>query len=96
MSDEPTRRIDDVLGLWLRNAGLESALLQRGAWERAAGEVLARHVRPVAREHGVLILEADSPKWEKQARSMTAHLLPRLDAEGLSVHRLTVRLARDS
>ncbi len=95
------RAFDEVLGVggalhgFLRAAGLEDALLQHQAWDRAAGELLAKHVRPVRRRDGVLYLEADSPKWAKQAETMTAHLLPRVQAEGLAVDRLVVRLAKE-
>lgn len=92
----PTRSINGALHGFLRKAGLEDALLQHSSWDRAAGEMLARHVRPVGRRNGALLLEADSPKWLKQAESMRAHLLPRLVAEGLDVDRLILRLASDA
>lgn len=92
----PTVGIHGALHGFLRKAGLEDALLQHASWDRAAGELLARHVRPVGRKDGALLLEADSPRWKKQAESMRAQLLPRLQAEELHVDRLIVRLAPDA
>lgn|GEM_PF-4897404 len=91
-----TRSIDGALHGFLRKAGLEDALVQHSAWDRAAGEMLARHVRPAGRRNGALLLEADSQKWLAQAEAMRAQLLPRLAAEGLEVDRLIVRLSRDA
>jgi len=87
---DEVRDVGGALHGFLRAAGLEDALLQHQAWERAAGELLARHVQPVRRRDGVLYLEADSERWAKQARTLTEHLLPRVQAEGLDVARLVV------
>ena len=88
--------VGSALHGFLRKAGLEDVLLQHSAWERAAGELLARHVRPVGRKNGALIPEADSLHWQKQALSMKAHLLPRVQAEGLDVARLVIKLSPDA
>ncbi|MCO4769335.1 MAG: DUF721 domain-containing protein [Deltaproteobacteria bacterium] len=92
----PTVGIDSALHGFLRKAGLEDALLQHAAWERAAGELLARHVRPVGRKNGALMLEADTLHWQKQALGMKARLLPRVQAEGLDVLRLVIKLSPDA
>ena len=92
----PTLPIAQVLARYLHKAGLEGALLQRQAWERAAGEHLARHVVPVDRKDGVLVLVADAVEWQRQAVEMEARLLPRLHAEGLDVHTLRIDLSPEA
>jgi hypothetical protein len=93
---DSTLRIDSALLGYLRTAGLEDALLQRATWEKAAGEHLARHVTPAGRRDGALLLDADSPRWLDEAQRMRLQLVPRLQAEGLEVDRLIVRLAPDA
>lgn len=48
-------------------------------WEEAAGQDLARHVRPVRLHGGVLVLEAASPAWATQIRYLTQDLARRVN-----------------
>lgn len=48
-------------------------------WQEAAGDDLARHVRPVRLHGGVLVLEASSSGWATQVRYLTADLARRLN-----------------
>ncbi len=89
----PTRPLGTVLDGYLKKAGLDGALSHRAAWAQAAGELIAEHVVSTGLRGWTLQLEADSPHWMRQAQSLEAQLVPRLQAAGLQVTRLTVRLS---
>jgi predicted nucleic acid-binding Zn ribbon protein len=57
-------------------------------WLEAAGEDLARHVRPVRLHGGVLLLEADSAAWATQVRYLSGDLARRVN-EVLQAERVT-------
>lgn len=61
-------------------------------WEKAAGQDLARHVRPVRLHGGVLVLEAASPAWATQIRYLTADLARRVNEELGADHVTHVRV----
>ena len=92
----PTRPLGAVLDGFLQKAGLDGALLHQAAWSRAAGAVLAANVRSLGVDGWTLKLEADSQQWLEQVESMRGALLPRLQAEGLQVTHLTVRLTDEA
>lgn len=92
----PTRGLGTVLDGYLKKAGLDGALAHQGAWTKAAGEVMAGHVRSLGVHGWTLRLEADSPHWKAQVEAMEAQLIPRLRAQGLEVTRLAVKLTGEA
>ena len=66
-----------------------------GRWEEAVGEDLARQVRPVRLDQGVLTLEARDPAWATQVKFLTGDIIERLSAvAGVEIERIDVRVAR--
>jgi predicted nucleic acid-binding Zn ribbon protein len=62
------------------------------SWEGLVGEVVARHVRPISLEKGVLTLEADSSVWRQQISLSKERIQKRIrekfDAEIVRVLRI--------
>ncbi len=76
--------IGDAMNRLLKSRGLSAtATLARvlEVWERAVGEDLARHVRPVAVRGSELVCEVDEPAWATQIRLLSAALLDRVAEE---------------
>ncbi len=92
----PSRPLGEVLDGYLQKAGLDGALNHRAAWEKAAGDMIAGHVVSTAVRGWTLQLQAESPMWMKQVQSMEAQLIPRLQAAGLHVTHITVRLSDEA
>jgi predicted nucleic acid-binding Zn ribbon protein len=49
-------------------------------WDDLAGEVVARHVQPMALDKGVLTLEADSSVWRQEVSLIRTELADRINA----------------
>lgn len=65
-----------------------------GRWEDAVGPAVARHVRPVRLDRGVLLVEVDDPAWATQVRFLADELRGRLrSVAGVEVAELEVRVA---
>ena len=79
-----------------RGAELQLAVRARELWEEIAGEQIAKHVRAVALEGDLLILEAANPRWRTEMAVHQVALLARLaEALGPSApSRLSVRVAK--
>ncbi len=54
---------------------LQQQMALHAAWEEMAGPVLAKHVRLVALQDGVLWLEADSPPYAQEAQLHSLRLM---------------------
>ncbi len=66
-----------------------------GRWAETVGEDLARHVRPVRLDQGVLTLEAADPAWATQVKFLTGDIIARLSAVAdVEIERIDVRVAR--
>lgn len=92
----PTRRLGTVLDGFLKTAGLDGALVHQAAWVNAVGEGIAAHVSSLGVQGWTLRVEASSQHWLEQVESMEARLIPRLQAAGLEVTRITVRLSLEA
>lgn len=90
------RSLEGMLGAYLERSSLGAALLPvtprfLEAWERAAGEGLAKRARPVRVENGVLELSVDDPTWKFELRFREAALLEALAREGLRIKAIRTR-----
>ena len=66
-----------------------------GRWEEIVGDLVARHVRPVRLEDGLLTVEVDEPAWATQFEFLSGQVVDRLRSEvGVDVDRLETRVAR--
>lgn len=66
-----------------------------GRWDEAVGDDLARHVRPVRLDQGVLTVEAEDPAWATQVKFLTGEIIGRLAAVAeVEIERIDVRVAR--
>ncbi|MFH0810533.1 MAG: DUF721 domain-containing protein [Pseudomonadota bacterium] len=82
MTDERNREprklgnlLEAVLGE-ARFRHLQRLMALHHGWEQmAGGEILARAVRPIALEEGVLWLEADNPLWAQEAQLRSLQLV---------------------
>lgn len=64
-----------------------------GRWEEAVGPDLARQVRPVRLDGGVLTVEAVDSAWATQVKFLTGDIVARLAAvAGVTVERVEVRV----
>ncbi|HEX9626389.1 MAG TPA: DciA family protein [Acidiferrobacterales bacterium] len=65
------------------------------AWDAAAGEALAAHVRPIRFHAGVLTLRADGAVWASRLRHQQSSLLAQLRASPAlrGVERLSIGVA---
>lgn len=62
-----------------------------GRWEEIVGPSLARHVRPLRLQPGVLVVAVDQPPWATQVRALSPTILARVaDLAGERVARLEV------
>jgi len=62
------------------------------AWNRAVGDGIARHCRPLSLRNGVLRIGVDSRSWMKMLDELASTLPGRLAREGLTVERIDYRL----
>lgn len=87
---EPTemRRLLDRVVRGMGAPGTDAVELVFNRWEQVVGTVLAAHTRPVAVEHGRLVLSADDPAVVSHVRWLEADLIARLD-ELLGAGRVT-------
>ncbi len=66
-----------------------------GRWEDAVGPDVARHVKPVRLDQGVLTVEAADAAWATQVKFLTAEITDRLaTVAGVDIERVEVRVAR--
>ena len=64
-----------------------------GRWEEAVGEQVARHVRPLKLDEGVLAVEVDDPAWATQVKFLAPTIIERLaTVAGVTVERVQVRV----
>jgi len=96
MAHHDFRGLGDLLGpalaRWVRE-GTPAAL--GPLWTAAAGPALSQHVRALDLSAGVLTLEADTPRWQKETAALESTLLPKL-ASALGqdvVRRIVVQVA---
>jgi len=62
-----------------------------GRWEEVVGPEVARHVRPVRVERGVLYLVADSGVWAEETSFARPAILEELRRRGVSVRDIRLR-----
>ena len=66
-----------------------------GRWDDAVGPDVARHVKPIRLDQGVLTVEAVDPAWATQVKFLSARITERLAAvAGVDIERIEVRVAR--
>ena len=66
-----------------------------GRWEDAVGSDVARHVKPVRLDQGVLTVEAADAAWATQVKFLTADITDRLATVArVEIDRIEVRVAR--
>lgn len=74
--------LQGMVSRWIDDPELRWSLLVQ-AWNRAAGEALARHARPESFAEGVLSVHVEEPAWRHSVEEMEPELLARLqDAMG--------------
>ena len=65
-----------------------------GRWAEAVGDDIARHVRPVRLDRGVLTVEADDPAWATQVKFLASDITERLaNVADVRIERVDVRVA---
>ena len=84
------KSLEGILGTFLERSSLGASLLPASprflaAWERAAGEALAKRAQPVRVSNGVLELSVQDPAWKFELRYREAALLEALQREGLRI-----------
>lgn len=70
--------LNQAIGAWLSSAGLgELTRLSRvsSCWVEVVGDHVAEHVRPVALEGGILVVEVDDPSWATELAFLSAPVL---------------------
>ncbi len=75
-------RLSGTIMKILQARGLESRLSEYrifGQWERAVGEVIARHAHPVAMQGKKLTLVVDSPAWMQQLSLLKPEIKEKLN-----------------
>jgi hypothetical protein len=94
MDDLRARKASEIIGTILSpevaaKAGSWSRFF--GSWERAAGERLSAHSRPVDVRNGIVIVEADHPGWiqllqleQKRILDTIKHSFPELEITGIA------------
>lgn len=100
------QQLSQAMSNWTRGGGHEGDLLNatlRDGWPRIVGDLVAGHLQPVelnpAEHRGgsyVLVLEADTPAWEHQARYLVGTIKDQIAAEfggRCSIASVVVRLA---
>lgn len=87
-------RLSDILQGFLRERGFSERLslyLAYGRWEELVGVEVAKHVRPVRMERGVLYLVADSGVWAQETSFARVAILARMHKAGIPVKDLRFR-----
>ncbi len=65
-----------------------------GRWDEAVGADLAKHVRPVRLDEGVLTVEVGDPSWATQVKFLTGDIQRRLaEVAGVEIERVEVRVS---
>ncbi len=65
-----------------------------GRWDEAVGADLAKHVRPVRLDEGVLTVEVADPSWATQVKFLTGDIQRRLsEVAGVEIERIEVRVS---
>jgi predicted nucleic acid-binding Zn ribbon protein len=94
MDDLRARKASEIIGTILSpdvaaKAGSWSRFF--GSWERAAGERLSAHSRPVDVRNGIVIVEADHPGWvqllqldQKRILDAIKRSFPELEITGIA------------
>jgi predicted nucleic acid-binding Zn ribbon protein len=75
-------RLSATIAKVLKASGLESHLSEYhvfGQWEKAVGEVIARHARPVSMRGKKLTLVVDSPAWMQQLSLLKPEIAEKLN-----------------
>lgn len=97
MSPDPvplSSALDDVVRS-LRGPSRETVGGLFGRWDEAVGEQVARHVKPLKLDQGVLVVEVDEPAWATQVKFLTPMITERLESvAGVRVDRIEVRVER--
>jgi predicted nucleic acid-binding Zn ribbon protein len=68
--------LPDVLGKLSLESGRAAHL--QPLWREAVGESIARSSRPVALEHGTLVVQASTSEWAKELERQAAEIVARL------------------
>ena len=76
----------------LRGAGAQATHALFGRWEAVVGEAIAAHARPAKLDGGRLVVEVDEPGWATQLRYLEGDVLARLQAAGVEVTGIDVRV----
>lgn len=95
-SEGDANPLEGMIGAYLRRSSLGAALLPvtprfLQAWERAAGEALAKRATPVRLDGGVLELDVADPSWKFELRFREAELVEALRREGIQVKGVRAR-----
>jgi predicted nucleic acid-binding Zn ribbon protein len=75
-------RLGEVLGKVLADCGLSGRIAEREVldnWADIVGEKIARHVRPVDIEDGVLLLDADHGAWRQEVSLLAPEIVRRFN-----------------
>ena len=78
----------------LRGAGAQATHTLFGRWEAVVGEGIAAHARPAKIDRGRLLVYVDEPGWATQLRYLEGDVLARLQAAGVEVTGIDVRVGR--
>lgn len=66
-----------------------------GEWNAIVGALVARHVRPVLLDRGVLTVEVSEPAWATQFQFLSGEVSRRIcESVGPVVERVEIRVAR--
>ncbi len=78
------RRVADLVGKVLRQAGLEPAndnWRVAEAWVRTVGDRVARHAEPLRLEGNELVVAVDDAVWRQELALLAPEIVARLNAE---------------
>lgn len=102
MADDPTgddrtlrplsQGLDQVVRS-LRGAGAQATYTLFGRWQAVVGEAIAAHAMPVRLDSGRLLVHVDEPGWATQLRYLEDDLLERLNAAGVEVTGIDLRVS---
>lgn len=70
------KSLADMLGATLKQTGSAGAL--KPLWDRAVGELVARHTRPIRWEGAKLIVRCDAPAWRDALQAELPQIAKRL------------------
>ncbi len=100
MDDSRIRKASDLVGAILspeiaRTAGTWAGFFS--SWDRAAGERLAAHSRPVDVKNGIVVVEAEHPGWIQLLQMQQDRILSSIAAAfpELGIKGIAFRLAGD-